>query len=139
MGALGILSVWDIRYREIPESGIWLLGAAGLLLLLLEPGRSVAEKAGELFLLPIACLPGFLALLLGELTWEKVGKGDGWLLVAMGLFLTGGEIYGAFALAICMGSMAGMAMALGQRNQSVEIPLIPFLMAGIVLVTMLKM
>lgn len=138
LGFLCVLSAWDIRHGEIPEMAVWLAGGAGLLLLLLEPGRSLWGKMAELYQLPISCLPGFIALLLGELTSEKLGKGDGWLLVAMGLYLNAGAIYLAFAFGICTATMTGLALAWKKRKNSVEIPLIPFLMTGVWMVIWLE-
>ena len=79
---LGICAVFDCIKKEIPLFVVWLgivtaiiLRAAGFL------GRTTWWGLG------MSLLPGIFFWILGFVTREQVGYGDGWLLLMIGLFV----------------------------------------------------
>ena len=79
----------------------------------------------------LSLLPGLGFFLLSFLTREKVGYGDGWVLLMIGLFL---GVYRCF-LILLIGLMSESVVAivlltLGKINRDREIPFVPFLLLG---------
>lgn len=103
-----ILSVEDIRNRQLSVLLILELGLGGLVYVLYgghrpEPGL------------------GILLLAFGYGTKEKIGYGDGYLMLALGMWLSDAALLKIFFLGICMASLYGVCM------QKRELPLVPFL------------
>lgn len=75
----------------------------------------------------IQWMPGTLALGLGYMSKEKIGYGDGWLLLALGMWLNLHELL----LTMVWGILFCVVFALisGKR----ELPLVPFLTAAYLL------
>lgn len=122
-----VCAVFDIRERQIPTVLIaggfatacgakaWQIGSGAV---------TIGEACGSL-------LPGILFLLLSFLTREKVGYGDGLLLLVLGLCVG----FRSCLIDVCIGLIGASIFALGllvfrkaQRNS--EIPFIPFLVMG---------
>lgn len=85
----------------------------------------------NLMSMAFSLMPGAVFFLLSFLTKEKVGYGDGWALLMIGLFL---GLYQCF-LILLAGLMAQSAAAvvllvLGKANRNREIPFVPFLLLG---------
>lgn len=124
---LCICSVFDIRKKEIPFIILLagFLSAFGADVWLIWKGlTSVAEVAASI-------LPGVFFLLLGFCTGEKIGYGDGLLLIIIGLFLGFGRSF----LIVCIGLIFSSAFALillvfcGAGRNS-RLPLVPFIAIG---------
>lgn len=124
---MGICAVFDIRHREIPL--LWNLtgiaAAAGLEIWRIAEGLSTVAETG------LSLLPGVSFLLTGFATGEKIGYGDGLILIAAGLFL---GIYPCF-LALCTGLIVSAAAALilllfRRAGRNSRIPFAPFLLIG---------
>lgn len=123
---LAVCAVFDGLRRQIPLIVVW---AGMLLAVCLQIGGCMGEAS---FLSVIFSLtPGLGFFLLSFLTGEKVGYGDGWVLLMIGLF-TG--IYRCF-LILLFGLLAESAMAivllsLRKIQRDREIPFSPFLLLG---------
>jgi len=72
-------------------------------------------------------LPGCLILLTGFFSRERIGYGDGWLMLALGMWMNTAELLRLFS----GGVMLGFLYSLGCRKR--EIPLVPFLTAAYVM------
>lgn len=123
---LAVCAVFDGFSRRVPLVVVWLgmLTAAGL---------RIGGVMGETGLMSAALslLPGAGFFLLGFLTKEKVGYGDGWALLMIGLFM---GIYRCF-LIVLAGLMLESAvvivlLAIGKVKRDREIPFLPFLLLG---------
>lgn len=77
----------------------------------------------------VVWLPGFLLLILGKLSGEKIGLGDGWLLLALGMWLSYDTLMEVLLLGLLAG--AGYGILSGKK----EIPLVPFFAIGFVIAT----
>lgn len=124
---IGICAVFDIRHREIPF--LWLLGgiaaAVGVDIWQIREGIVTITAVG------ISLLPGIFFLLTSFGTGEKVGYGDGLLLLATGLFL---GVYRCF-LALCIGLVFSACAAVflllfHKADRHSRIPFVPFLLCG---------
>lgn len=123
---LAVCAVSDGLERQVPLVVVWL---GMLTAVCLRIGGAMGETgiiAGVLSLLPGAGL-----FLLSFLTGEKVGYGDGWALLMIGLFL---GAYRCF-LILFVGLMIESAVAIvllvfGKIKRDREIPFLPFLLLG---------
>ncbi|MDO4262239.1 MAG: hypothetical protein Q4C82_09175 [Eubacteriales bacterium] len=109
------LSVEDLRETQISLLPVAALGAEGFI-------RAV--WLGE----PVLWQPGAALLCVGWLSGERIGMGDGWLMLALGMWLPMEELLGMLAFGLAAGAVFGAAA--GKR----EVPLVPFLTAGFVFV-----
>lgn len=124
---LCICSVFDIRKKELPLliliAGI--LAALGIEMWCIWKGLETVAGIAE------SLLPGVFLLLLSFCTREKVGYGDGLLLIILGLFL---GFYRCF-LVLCFGLIFSSVFALilllfCRAGKNSRLPLVPFLTIG---------
>jgi len=74
----------------------------------------------------VAWIPGLFLLIAGKLSGEKIGLGDGWLLLALGMWLPYETLLEVLVFGLLAG--AGYGMLSGKK----EIPLVPFFTVGFV-------
>ena len=123
---LAVCAVFDGLSRRVPLAVVWLGMATAICL---QIGGAMGETNPLAVVLSL--LPGAGLLLLCFLTREKVGYGDGWALLMIGLFA---GVYQCF-LILLVGLMAESAvavvlLALGKIKRDREIPFLPFLLLG---------
>lgn len=130
MVLLGVCVIHDLRRKEIPTILIWILIGSMFVyrVYLLILGKcSIKESV-------ICILPGMLLLLISYVG-KQIGKGDGFLIIAEGLYMGWMElmsvIYYSFLTAglFCMGYFL-----LCHREKNEKIPFVPFLFWGTVVV-----
>lgn len=123
---LAVCAVFDGLYKQIPLIVVWLGMLAAVCL-------QIYGAMGEtgIFAVAFSLVPGVGFFLLSFLSREKVGYGDGWVLLMIGLFL---GIYRCF-LILFVGLLAESVVAIVllafrkiQRDR--EIPFSPFLLLG---------
>ncbi len=124
---LAVCAVFDGLYRQIPLIIVWL----GMLTAVCLQIYGVMGETG-LPAVAVSLLPGAGFFLLSFFSGEKVGYGDGWVLLMIGLFL---GVYRCF-LILLTGLLAESAVAIVllafrkiQRDK--EIPFSPFLLLGL--------
>lgn len=123
---LAVCAVFDGLERQVPLAVVWL----GMLTAVCLRIGGVMGEAG-MIAAALSLLPGVGFFLLSFLTGEKVGYGDGWVLLMIGLFL---GVYRCF-LILLVGLLAESAVAivlllLGKIKRDREIPFLPFLLLG---------
>lgn len=96
-----------------------------VLLELLITGFIRDQWCGE----PVLWMPGVFLMLAGKLSGEVIGMGDGWLILALGMWLSYKELLQILLTGVLLGTCFGICR--GTR----EIPLVPFLTIGFVLTT----
>lgn len=123
---LAVCAVFDGFSRQVPLAVVWLgmLTAVGL-----HIGGAMGETslmAGALSLIPGA---GFF--LLSFLTGEKVGYGDGWVLLMIGLFLGVYQCFLILLVGLAAESVVAIVLLVLRKIQrDREIPFLPFLLLG---------
>lgn len=110
-----------LSWEDIKEQ----LLSFGLLLELLLTGLLSALWSGR----EVTWIPGLFLLIVGKLSGERIGLGDGWLLLALGMWMPYETLLEVLFLGLLAG--AGYGILLGRK----EIPLVPFFMIGFVMVT----
>ena len=109
---LGVLSWQDLKDREIDLWPVWMLGLTGFVLAL-QNGTGIWPW------------PGCFLLGLAVLTEEQVGKGDGWVLLALGMWFPAGVVERMLLTGMCLCGIAGLLL------KKKELPFIPFLTAAV--------
>lgn len=124
---LAVCAVFDGLYKQIPLIVVWL----GMLMAVCLQIYGATGETGILAA-AVSLLPGVGFFLLSFFSREKVGYGDGWVLLMIGLFL---GVYRCF-LILLVGLLAESAVAIVllafrkiQRDR--EIPFSPFLLLGL--------
>lgn len=123
---LAVCAVFDGLYRQIPLVVVWL----GMLTAVCLKICGGMEMEG-VFAVVLSLIPGLGFFLLSFFSGEKVGYGDGWALLMIGLFL---GAYRCF-LILFVGLLAESAVAvvllmLRKIQRDREIPFVPFLLLG---------
>ena len=123
---LGVCAVSDGIKKEIPLAPVW----AGILFaVLLHAAGVFGEEKWPAVVLSV--LPGAAFWLISLMTAEKVGYGDGWILVMIGLF-TGLRRCFLILLVGLMAESTVVLILLAVRKISTdrEVPFVPFLLMG---------
>lgn len=124
---LCICAVFDIRKKEIPfASAVSGMAAAGVLTLW-RIGNGTASAA-EIIL---SLLPGAFFLLVSRCTKEKVGYGDGLLLLITGLAVGFYQCFFGLCISLLLSAFfAAFLLILRKAEKESRIPFVPFLAAG---------
>lgn len=118
---LGILSHEDIKEKEISVKAV-LIGAFAALVCRFISGQAAGMKMIS------GLLPGIGLMLLSMATKESIGKGDGIVVMALGLWLGGLMTFLTVCLALCTAGIFALIYLL-QRRQEL-IPFVPCLLIG---------
>ena len=117
-GYLCVVSMWDIRKREIP---VWLIAAGGIL------SASLGYFHGKipLVLMVTGALVGGVFLLISRLTQEAFGYGDSLMIAVTGVYLGFWNVLYLLVWAYVLAAVfAGTAMAAEERTKITSIELI---------------
>lgn len=118
---LAILSLEDIREKKISVNTI-LLGALTAMICRFIGGQtSGIEIAGSL-------IPGVLLLLLSIMTKESIGKGDGIVVMVLGLWIGGQMTFLVVCLAVWAAGIFAVVCLIRKKREL--IPFIPCLLMG---------
>ena len=114
----------DIKNKKISSYYLWIGGIIGLFFSIIECWEEV-DKVTEWL---IAFIPGIVVLVLAKITKEKIGTGDGWVVIILGNFLTAFEISILLQIAIILAAVFSLILLCGKRvSVSYSIPFLPFL------------
>lgn len=114
----------DIKNKKISNYYLWMGGITGLFFRITECWKGTSEVAEWL----IAFIPGVVVLMLAKITKEKIGIGDGWVVIILGNFMTAFEISLLLQVAILLAAIYSLILLFGKRvSGSYSIPFLPFL------------
>ena len=117
----------DLRSKKIKNSYLWLGGIAGIISKIMDivfDNCSFKEWLWALF-------PGMLLLVVAKATREKIGMGDGWVILILGNFLSVVEILYVFQTALLVIIVISIVLLCGKKiDRKYEIPFLPFLWAA---------
>lgn len=82
----------------------------------------------------VSLLPGLLVLAFAKITREKIGYGDGFLLLSLGCYLNIEEMLLVCMIAVCLaGVIALILLVFFHKGRDYAIPFVPFLLCGYVM------
>lgn len=123
---LGICAVCDSIEKKIPLAVVWLGIITAVLLRIQDPVGTGTWQAAVL-----SVIPGAVFWILGLISGEKVGYGDGWMLVMIGLFVGIWKCFLILMTALILGSIAVLVLlASGRVTRDYQVPFAPFLLLG---------
>lgn len=118
---LAVLSADDIREQKISVKKAGTGAAAALICRLIMGQFSCIGIA-------IACIPGLFLLLLSILTNESIGKGDGIVVMVLGLWADVWWTFWVTCLAICLAGLFALICLILKRREPISF--VPFLLLG---------
>lgn len=123
---LAVCAVFDGLMKRVPLAVVWL---GMLTAVCFRIGGVMGET--DLVLTALALLPGAGFFLLGFITREKVGYGDGWTLLMIGLFVGAYRCFLILLVGLMVESAVAMVLlAIRKVKRDREIPFLPFLLLG---------
>ena len=126
-----ILSIYDIRTRKIPA--VWLVigGVAALVYLIyLCLCRPFSELWPEMLK---SWGPGLLMLTVGRFS-EKIGSGDGCVLLVAGSVLGGVKMMPVFMGSLLLAAVAGVVLLIFRKaGKNDKMPFMPFLAVAVIM------
>lgn len=124
MGILSILSVIDIQFRRIPAEILGMANAAAILYQLIF-------RREELWLLIGGAAVGIAFLLFSRVTRERMGYGDSWAILILGIFLGLWGLLEVLAAAFfLLAAVSIVLLARKKMSKSCAVPFYPFLTIG---------
>lgn len=124
---LGICALRDGIKKEIPLGIVWIGIAVALIL-------HAANAMGEETWLSIgaAVLPAAMFWMLSFISGEKVGYGDGWVLLMIGLFVGTIKCFLILMAGLILESVILLILlAFHKIRKDGEVPFVPFLLLGL--------
>ena len=131
LGIINVYLLWgawkDLRKKRISDQYLWFGGVAGIIYNLMKmiTKEFVWEERFT------AYLPGLLILVIAKITGEKIGYGDGWVVLILGSFLGIFEIYVMLQLAVILAAVVSVGLLCTKKaGREYRIPFLPFLWAA---------
>lgn len=123
---LAVCAVFDGLYRQIPLIVVWL---GMLTAVCLQICGAMGENG--IFASALSLIPGMVFFLLSFCSREKVGYGDGWAILMIGLFLGVYRCFLVLLVGLLAESVAAIVLLLFRKiKRDWEIPFVPFLLLG---------
>lgn len=127
-----ILSIIDIKKKEIPVILLFLFGMAAILYVM-----AAGEK--EWLNIAFSLIPGAFLLALSLCTCESIGYGDGWAIVVLGLLLGLEECMVIVMGGLILSSLFSLVMlVLRKVNGKSRLPFLPFVTLGMGVVVIVQ-
>ena len=117
----------DLQNKKIKNSYLWVGGIVGIILKMTNVILGRYNFKDWIW----ALLPGILLLVIARVTKEKIGMGDGWVLLILGNYLSIVEIWYVFQIALLTVTIFSLILlCIKKINKEYEIPFLPFLWAA---------
>lgn len=124
MGILGVLSVIDIQFRKIP---VEILGMANLAVILYQ----LTVRKEDFWLIAGGAAVGIAFLFFSRATRERMGYGDSWAILILGIFLGLWGLLEVLASAFVLLTIVSVILlARKKMSRRCAVPFYPFLAVG---------
>lgn len=123
---LALCALWDGFKKEIPLTVVWIGIAAAVIM------YAAGIIGGSWLSLGISVLPASVFWMLSFITREKVGYGDGWVLLMIGLYVGFMKCVLILMAALVLESITLLVLlVLGKIHKDEEVAFVPFLLLGL--------
>lgn len=120
---LAVLAIIDVKKKKIPVGPVLIMGVI-LLLIRLSSNLTAGEFVCGL-------LPGVVFLAIAWMTKEKIGVGDGLLMLCLGMGYRVEQMMAITGIALLVAAMFSMILiVLKKANRKTALPFLPFLFVG---------
>lgn len=124
---LGICALRDGINKEIPLGIVWIGISVALIL---HATGAMGEKTW--LSIVVSVLPAAMFWMISFITREKVGYGDGWVLLMIGLFVGLIECFLILMIGLILESVILLILlAFHKVRKDGEVPFVPFLLLGL--------
>ena len=131
-GVLSMLAIEDGHKQKIPVLPVVLCGIAGVIFHLMFERITVMDMLGGFLI-------GLFLLFLSLYTRGKIGKGDGILLMATGVYLGFWNNLLLLWMASCMAGIFGIGVCIKRRKwRGTRLPFVPFLFLAFCLILIMQ-
>lgn len=123
---LGICAVYDGIERQIPLGVVW-MGIIVALVLHIQGlgGNGIWPAAAS------SLIPGVMFWIISFITGERVGYGDGWMLIMIGLFMGLWKCFLILMVGLILSSLVVLILlACKKASGNDQLPFAPFLLLG---------
>lgn len=122
----------DWKYKTIRTSVLCVSGAAGIVLHLYNMPNDSRDMI-------LGAAVGVGIWVLAAVSGERIGKGDGALFTVSGIFLGFEKNLALFLTALFLAGIAAFfLLTIGRKERSYQIPFVPFVLAGYLMVLLAK-
>lgn len=116
-------AVQDIQKKKITNYYLWAGAITGAIIRIINYENRIDQLEWL-----TAFIPGAIILILGRITGEKIGFGDGWVIIILGNFMTILEISMLLQMAILLTGLFSIVILCGKAvSKTYQIPFLPFL------------
>ena len=124
MGMLSVLSIVDIQFRKVP---VEILAAANLAVLVYQ----IMFQKEDLWLVLGGVAVGFVFLGISWVSRQKMGYGDSWAILILGIFLGLWGVLEVLAAAFLLLTLVSVVLLARKRmSRRLSVPFYTFLAAG---------
>lgn len=124
---LGVCALWDGMKKEVPLAVVWI----GIVTAVMLHGTGLMDKTIWLTL-AVSFLPGVMFWIISFVTREKVGYGDGWVLIMIGLFVGFVKCFLILIIGLAAESFILLILLIFRKvHKDGEVPFVPFLLLGL--------
>lgn len=121
-----LLAWFDLKSKRIPIVAILGTGICSIVY-----GLLVEMTVTQMLL---GCIPGLVSLILSFVTKEKIGKGDGFLLLALGVGCGLEQTLALWGTALFIAAVISIVLLVMKKaTRRTELPFVPFLLGGYVI------
>lgn len=122
---LVILSVYDIRNKEVPMLWLLLFGCVATVYVVLDGKR-------EGIMMIYSLIPGAFLLAISLCTRESIGYGDGWTVLALGILLGLWKCFVVVFAGFLFSAIFSLILLVLRRvNGKSRLPFLPFITMGL--------
>lgn len=123
---LGICAAYDGVQKQIPLVVVWLGIIAAIVLYIQGLGGNQTWQA-----VVLSVIPGVAFWIFSFITGEKVGYGDGWILIMIGLFMGLWKCFLILMTGLTVSSFVALILLAVKRvSKNYQLPFVPFLLLG---------
>ena len=129
---LGTMSLFDIKTKRLPDVSLVLGLVASVLVRIAFKGQPFLSYA-------LAAIVGFVFILVSYVTDEKIGYGDSFVILSIGILVGLENLLFILFSAFIMASLFGMAVLVNKGfRKDVGIPFVPFIFAAFILLLLFQ-
>ena len=129
---LGTMSLFDIRTKRLPDVSLVLGLVASVLVRIAFRGQPFYSYAAAAFV-------GFIFVIISYLTNEKIGYGDSFVILSIGILVGLENLLFILFAAFVMASFFGMVILVSRNFKSDKgIPFVPFIFAAFILLILFQ-